>query len=497
MTVRVNHLLRRRLEAAGTRRLARRPTDADSLYRELLRAELARGTDFGDDYEHLLALRPAIDASGFRLLDGGRARKAAGCYYTPPEFIDAALDAALEPLLDEHGPDVRVLDPACGSGRFLVAAGERITRRGGDPATCLIGMDRDPLAVGLARAALRRAFGTTGRILCGDGLMARGRYDLVIGNPPFVNAIEGAGVAADLRHRFPQIRGAADLAYYFLARAMELVRPGGRVALVLPRPALCAPALADFRASLPQHLRPILIDAPDTSRRFRGALVFACLVVLGPGGTCRVRCGSDTAVGELSSSNWWAALNALIDGPPPVVDGPPLADTFEVTAGLTAAEAYDLRTFVSERPAARRGRLVTTGLIDPGVNHWGERTCRFLGRDYCHPVVTNFGLPGTLTRRLVRSHRPKLMIAGLSRRIECVIDADGAYLPSVGTFAIWHPTDDVSALAALGDWLHSPEVARLWRDALGANAVGGGDTVMTKAFLRSVPVTATAVCRLA
>src|SRR6476620_1646846 len=134
MTLHVNDGLRRRLEAAGTRRLTGRPADADALYRDLLRAEVARGTDLGDDYEHLLALRPAIDADGLRLLDGGHAPKRSGCYYAPLAFFDAALDAALGPLLDERGPDLRVLDPACGSGRFLVAAVERVARRGGDPA---------------------------------------------------------------------------------------------------------------------------------------------------------------------------------------------------------------------------------------------------------------------------------------------------------------------------------------------------------------------------
>ncbi len=430
----------------------------------------------GDAYEDLLARTPDV-------------RKAAGCYYTPPAFIDAALDAALEPLLDECGPGVRVLDPACGDGRFLIAAGERIARRGGDPSRYLVGVDRDSIAVALARANLRRAFDSAGSIRVGDGLAIRGCYDLVIGNPPFVNAIEGGvgpATKVELRRRFPRVRGSADLAYYFLAHTTTLVRPGGRVALVLPRPALAAPALADFRAGLPAHLRPVLIDAPESSRRFRGALVFACLVVLGPGGACRVRRGDAEAAGPIASPNWWAAMSVLLDGPPPSPTGPRLGDAFDVSAGLTAAQAYALVPFVRERPAAQRGRLVTTGLIDPGECHWGRRTCRFLGRDFAHPAVSATGLPSDLRRRLAKARRPKVVVAGLSRRVECIVDGRGEYLPSVGTFAAWHPTDDVVRLRRLADWLHSPEVARLWRDELGANAVGGGDTVTTRAFLRGL-----------
>lgn len=437
-------------------------------------------TELGDAYEARLSHTP-------------RARKTAGCYYTPPDFIDIAIDAALDPLLDACGPNLRVLDPACGDGRFLIAAGGRIAGRGGDPARCLFGVDRDPRAAALARAGLRRAFGTPGRVRVGDGLAVRGHYDLVIGNPPFVNAIEGGigdATKADLRRRFPQVRGSADLAYYFLARAATLVRPGGRVALVLPRPALAAPALAEFRAGLPDHLRPLLIDAPESSRRFRGALVFVCLVVLGTGDVCRVRRGDAAAVGTLSSPNWWAATNALIDGPSPVPAGPRLGDVFDVSAGLTTGQAYALVPFVRERRAARRGRLVTTGLIDPDVLHWGRRLCRFLGRDYLHPAVSSAGLPDDLRRRFAKARRPKLIVAGLSRRVECVVDADGACLPSVGTFAAWHAQNDVVQLRRLADWLHSADAARLWRDELGANAVGGGDTVTTRAFLRGLSLPA-------
>jgi hypothetical protein len=156
---------------------------------------------------------------------------------------------------------------------------------------------------------------------------------------------------------------------------------------------------------------------------------------------------------------------------------------------MTAGEAYELRPFIRESPRAGRGRLVTTGLIDPGICHWGKRTCRYLGRDFRHPAVANSAdLPETLRRRLVRARRPKLLVAGLSRRLECVLDSDGRYLGAVSTFAILHPSDNVTALASLADWLHSPEVDRLFRHDLGANAVGGGDTVMTKAFLKALPL---------
>src|SRR5207302_1119925 len=112
-----------------------------------------------------------------------------------------------------------------------------------------------------------------------------------------------------------------------------------------------------------------------------------------------------------------------------------LGERFEVTASLTVAEAYALRPFVRERPGTGRHRLVTTGLIDPEVCLWGHRRCRYLGVDFNHPaVIAAAGMPRGLRRRLTRSRRPKVLVAGLSKRVECFLDVDGRCFGTVSTF---------------------------------------------------------------
>ena len=97
--------------------------------------------ELGGIYEGLLELHPVLeeDGSHFALETfAGSERKSTGSYYTPDSLIVALLDSALNPLLDEamraREPEeallaLRVLDPAVGSGHFLVAAGRRIAHR--------------------------------------------------------------------------------------------------------------------------------------------------------------------------------------------------------------------------------------------------------------------------------------------------------------------------------------------------------------------------------
>ena len=153
-----------------------RPVD----YRNLDSEEL------GGVYEGLLAYVPRYDAGArtFTLEEApGNDRKKSGSYYTPSELIALVLDEALDPLIAEavRAPDpeaallaLTVVDPAVGSGHFVVAAARRIAAalagvRTGDTepaprdlqlatadvvARCVYGVDVNDLAIEIAKVAL-------------------------------------------------------------------------------------------------------------------------------------------------------------------------------------------------------------------------------------------------------------------------------------------------------------------------------------------------------
>ncbi len=152
-------------------------------YRNLASEEL------GSIYESLLEQHPELDtaAGTFALTTAaGHERKTTGSYYTPSSLISVLLDSALDPVLDEIATkptkdeaerailEMSVLDPAAGSGHFLVAAAHRIAKRlaqvrTGDeePAPdairtalrdvighCLYAVDINPMAVELCKVSL-------------------------------------------------------------------------------------------------------------------------------------------------------------------------------------------------------------------------------------------------------------------------------------------------------------------------------------------------------
>ena len=143
--------------------------------------------ELGSIYESLLELHAEIGTGpqpSFNLAAAaGSERKTTGSYYTPSALIDRLLKSALDPVIEEaaaaDNPEtallaLRVLDPACGSGHFLIAAAHRIADRLGrlrsegnepDPEMqrhalrevighCVYGIDKNPMAVELCKVSL-------------------------------------------------------------------------------------------------------------------------------------------------------------------------------------------------------------------------------------------------------------------------------------------------------------------------------------------------------
>jgi hypothetical protein len=160
-------------------------TEAESLRRPVDYKNVG-ARELGSIYESLLELHPDLDTlSGSFTLQtaSGNERKTTGSYYTPTPLINSLLDSALEPVIQQamaqDDPEAAILnlkvcDPASGSGHFLIAAAHRLAKRlagvrtgdeepGPDAVRtalrdvigrCIYGVDVNPMAVELCKVSL-------------------------------------------------------------------------------------------------------------------------------------------------------------------------------------------------------------------------------------------------------------------------------------------------------------------------------------------------------
>lgn len=255
-------------------------------------------------------------------------KKAGGVYYTPAYIVSYLVKSTVGGFLEERTPKeaskLRILDPACGSGSFLLGAYQYLLdwhrawyesdgpekhpkalyqAEGGDwrltveerkriLLNCIYGVDIDPQAVEVTKLSLllkvleneteqtlsrqpqlfhrQRALPDLGsNIKCGNSLISSeyykarpmslleddvfrvncfdwwdnfpvirkaGGFDVVIGNPPYRRELDYkdlmddiAGTPFGARYRCPRM----DLWYYFVHRALELLRPDGVLSFIV------------------------------------------------------------------------------------------------------------------------------------------------------------------------------------------------------------------------------------------------------------------------
>ena len=185
--------------------------------------------ELGSVYESLLELIPLVHletrAFAFTVGDAanrGNERKTTGSYYTPDSLVQLLLTTTLDPVLDaaeSRNPSdpageilkLSIIDPACGSGHFLLGAARRSATRiarhrsPGAPSqeafqhalrdvvsNCVFGTDRNPMAVELCKVALwiealepgKPLSFLDARIRCGDSLIGIFDYGMLRGGLP-------------------------------------------------------------------------------------------------------------------------------------------------------------------------------------------------------------------------------------------------------------------------------------------------------------------------
>lgn len=253
----------------------------------------------GGIYEQYLSYRQGLPEE---VEEAKRARrKKRGIYYTPKFVVQYIVGNTVGRLLQERSHDeirkLRILDPACGSGSFLIEAFDRLDRyhqeargtaqRSDEKAARddflerlrilrdnIYGVDLDPQAVEIARLNLllktlhRRALlpKLENNIRRGNSLisglpielsqyfgadweakrrfnweeefpkiMKEGGFDVVIGNPPYVRiqTLDRDEVAY-YKEKYQAATGNYDIYTLFVERGWELLKPGGLFGMILP-----------------------------------------------------------------------------------------------------------------------------------------------------------------------------------------------------------------------------------------------------------------------
>jgi adenine-specific DNA-methyltransferase len=194
------------------------------------------------------------------------AQKLRGGYYTP---LDLA--AFIASWIRDLDPE-KILEPSCGDGAFLQA----IADNGGFKSTKVLAFELDPHEASKAAKRAEQLGLSEAEVRPEDFLgwaienMADGgeRFDAVVGNPPFVRY---QFLPPTFQTRAARIFNELDLKFTkhtnawvsFILASMSLLRPGGRLAMVVPAEIIHVTHAQSLRSYLGKECRRLVIIDPE------------------------------------------------------------------------------------------------------------------------------------------------------------------------------------------------------------------------------------------
>lgn len=213
----------------------------------------------------------ALDAA-FEAMTSRESKSDKGQFFTPRHVVDFCI-ATLRP---RHGE--LVCDPACGSAAFLKSAFDFVKTPTAD---CFFGFDISRRAA--KTSALMSYLACEDRLITtqldslavsgtqliathDDELMSFMRqripsfngFDVIATNPPFAGDVSSSGYAD--QYQLGRLAGSRiERDVIFIERCVNLLKPGGRIAIVLPDNKVSAQKFSDVRRWLMSHMKVISV----------------------------------------------------------------------------------------------------------------------------------------------------------------------------------------------------------------------------------------------
>ncbi len=460
-------------------------------------------------------------------------RKEQGIYYTPKFIVDYIVQNALGPVLDRCKSindlqKVKILDPACGSGSFLVAAMNFILKKYEDFSVKKIdgylkiqvlqnniyGVDLDQQAVELARLNLLlntfdskiKLPGLENNIKNGNSLISgtdeelkkyfgknyrdkkpfnwqeefsdvfkQGGFDCVIGNPPYISAIQDSkgdlAIREFYRHKY-SLRGAFDVYVAFLINGIQIGNKDSSYGWIIPNKLMVADYAKDAMKFLRENGLYAIVDVSNL-KVFGNVGVYPIIILgdktRGDFQEYEVKSVAGLQTGKIKVFPHFSRYKNFKDL------------GIKIASGATGFQARLLVDYLGENQDEGAIPFVVSGSIDP--YSVSLENIRYMGTSYKYAYIKKGD--GIAESKWFFWSKGKIVISGMTKRIEAYYSTEPLAL-GVGVYAIY----DYAGLSPyfLLAVLNSSFLTNYFREEFKHKHLAGGYLAINKSTLEELPI---------
>ena len=329
-------------------------------------------------------------------------------------------------------------------------------------------------------------------------------FDIVIGNPPYVDSEEMTRKNLNrnkMKELYKSTKGNWDLFVPFIEKGVTITAQSGVFSYIIPNKLISAKYAEQIRKYLSDYQIHEIRDYSGV-KVFKEAAVYPITIVLTKSTnqlslvkttkmsdslTCK---SANLIESEMfcRDTHWskyffekkiWETIEKISDN-----DCLTSLDV-NVLGAATVAEAYKVKKLLVESSEHKSFKFINTGTIDRYASLWGMSDTQYIKDSYQKPLVENESLQRMNNARYSQAKSKKIILAGMSKGIEAFLDSNGEYYAGKSTIIILGNEVDLAAITAI---LNSELISFYVNTNYHSMKMSGGYINISKYIVSNIPV---------
>jgi hypothetical protein len=325
-------------------------------------------------------------------------------------------------------------------------------------------------------------------------------FDIVIGNPPYIDSETMTKLSPNIRsfctEQYASASGNWDLFCVFIEKGIMYTKKDGYFSYIIPNKLLAAEYSLETQKILEKYSLKRIRDYSRSKVFETDISVYPIVIVLqksypNDNDTIQIEVIEEVKENELKFSfenqitvdtfrklpkGMWSPL--VRENFPIIQKVLNISNTLrqhgKVVGAASVSEAYQIKEFLKESEESEFDQsylaFINTGTIDRYNVLWGILPTRYIKETYCKPIIRRNDLRNISEKRLNESISEKIIIAGITLRLEAIYDP--GYLVAGKSTILVHPTDlDLKFLTAC---INSKLISFIYRELFESLSLQGG-----------------------
>lgn len=329
-------------------------------------------------------------------------------------------------------------------------------------------------------------------------------FDIVIGNPPYIDSETMVKVMPDKRDLYAQkyscAKGNWDIYVVFIEKGINLARNKGIVTYIIPNKLVAAPYAQTIRKKMSEN-RICELRNYSNVKVFESVAVYPFVFLMCKGAPKdsvamtmmesldSVVYTKEISAQKISQNNNWdkyfctdlMSLNVLdkMEG------NERLGDVATVKGAATVSEAYELLELLENYSnQTDYFGFINTGTIDPYQSLWATEKTQYIKHLFHKPVLSKEKLRDMYPNRYSEAIANKIIVGGMCKRLECCYD-EGTVLAGKSTSVIYGSKYSLKYVIGL---LNSKLMTFFYAAYFGSLSLAGGFYRIGAPQLQDLPI---------